>query len=170
MTADLGGEAPCLLGLVEDHRDVHLATDDRPDLSTPAAIHDLVTRFYREIVFDDLLAPVFDEVAEVDWTVHIPNLIDYWCWILLGTPRFRGTVAATHRQLHAKEAITPAHCDRWYALWCATSDDSWTGPCAERAQTHAATLMAGMAKHLFGFEWTATTGHRPTPATADAGR
>ena len=110
MTTELGGEAPCLAGLIDDHRDTPTA-DRHPDLSTPAAIHDLVTRFYREIVFDDLLAPIFDEVAEVDWTIHIPNLIDYWCWIILGPPRYRGTVTATHRHLHDTQPITPAHCE-----------------------------------------------------------
>jgi hemoglobin len=153
MTADLGGEAPCLLGVVDDHRDLPTTVDARPDLSTPAAIHDLVTRFYREIVFDDLLAPVFDEVAEVDWAIHIPNLIDYWCWIVLGTNRYRGAVTATHQRLHTQQALTPTHCDRWFTLWCSTIDDSWTGPCADKARKHAAALMSGMAKHVFGFEW-----------------
>ena len=64
MTADLGGEAPCLLGVVDDHRDLPTTVGARPDLSTAAAIHDLVTRFYRKIVFDDLLAPVFDDLLE----------------------------------------------------------------------------------------------------------
>jgi len=158
VTANLGGEAPCLLGLVTDHRDRHVAADNLPDLSTPAGIHDLVTRFYREIVFDDLLAPVF-EVAEVDWTIHLPNLIDYWCWIILGPPRFGGAVTATHRQLHAHQAITPALCDRWFTLWSSTIDDSWAGPCADKAKTHAVALMAGMAKHVFGFEWTSPSLH-----------
>lgn len=153
MTADRGGETPCLLGVIDDHRDLHVASDACPDLSTPSAIHDLVTRFYREIVFDDLLAPVFDEVAEVDWTIHIPNLIDYWCWIVLGTNRYLGPVTATHRHVHSRQALTPAHCDRWYQLWCSTIDDSWTGPGADKATTHAAALMAGMAKHVFGFDW-----------------
>ncbi len=158
MTVNQGGEAPCLLGLVHDHRDAHNAPEARPDLCTPAAIHDLVTRFYREIVFDDLLAPIFDEVAEVDWTVHIPNLIDYWCWIILGPPRYRGTVTATHRRLHAQQPINPAACDRWLTLWCSTIDDSWTGPNADRAKAHSVAIMTGMAKHVFGFEW-----HPPSP-------
>jgi hypothetical protein len=45
------------------------------DLDTRTQIHDLVVRFYREVVFDDLLGPVFADVAEVDWSVHIPKLI-----------------------------------------------------------------------------------------------
>jgi hemoglobin len=158
VTPDLGGEAPCLLGVVDDHRDIQVASDALPDLATPSAIHDLVTRFYREIVFDDLLAPVFDEVAEVDWTIHIPNLIDYWCWIVLGIHRYLGSVTATHRHLHSRQAVTPAHCDRWCQLWFSTIDDSWAGPCADKAKAHAAALMAGMAKHVFGFEWVPARG------------
>ena len=123
------------------------------DLDTPAAVHDLVTRFYREIVFDDLLEPIFGEVAEVDWAQHIPNLIDYWCWILFGTAGFAGSVTRTHRDLHALHALEPVHCDRWFGLWSATIDADWAGPYAERSRSHAAKLMAGMAKHVFGFTW-----------------
>ena len=47
------------------------------DLDSRSEIHDLVIDFNREIVFDPVLGPVFDEVAEVDWADHIPRLIDY---------------------------------------------------------------------------------------------
>jgi hemoglobin len=125
----------------------------RSDLSNPSQIHDLVTVFYREIVFDVLLEPVFSEVAEVDWAVHIPNLIDYWCWILLGKDGYPGAVTRTHRHLHESKPLTAAHCDRWYELWVMCVDSRWAGPYADHAKRHAAHLMAGMAKHVFGFVW-----------------
>jgi hemoglobin len=124
-----------------------------PDLSTPSEIHDLVTAFYREIVFDDLLEPIFGEVAEVDWAEHIPKLIDYWCWILLGINRYPGAVTRTHRHLHGLQAIQPAHCDRWFSLWVACIDGRSAGPHADHAKRHAQTLMAGMAKRIFGYSW-----------------
>ncbi|MBK9559136.1 MAG: hypothetical protein IPO44_06120 [Candidatus Microthrix sp.] len=37
------------------------------------------------------------------------------------------------------------------------------GPTADHAKGHAATLMAGMAKHIFGYEWTP-----PVPADTEA--
>jgi len=83
------------------------------DLSTPADVHDLVTRFYREIVFDERLEPVFGEVAEVDWAEHIPKLIDYWCWILFGTGGYLASVTKAHRRLHELAPIGPDLCDRW---------------------------------------------------------
>jgi hemoglobin len=152
--SDQGGDPPCWEDLVDDHRDHPAVPDPRPDLSTPAAIHDLVTAFYREIVFDELLEPLFSEVAEVDWVEHIPKLIDYWCWILLGTDGYPGAVTRTHRHLHELRAIEPAHCDRWYALWVAAVDERWSGPHADHAKHHAETLMSGMAKRIFGYEWT----------------
>jgi len=146
-----GGDPPCWEGQVPDHRDQPPAPP--LDLSTPAQVHDLVTTFYREIVFDDLLEPVFGEVAEVDWAEHIPRLIDYWCWILFATHPYPGAVTRTHRHLHGLQAIEPAHCDRWFELWTRCIDERWSGPCADHAKRHAHTLMAGMAKRIFGFAW-----------------
>ena len=124
------------------------------DLATRTHVHDLVTTFYREVVFDELLAPVFSEVAEVDWAEHIPKLIDYWCWILFGTSGYGGAVTKTHRHLHSLEPLLPEHCDRWYQLWTASIEAAWSGPTADRAKSHAASLMTGLAKHVFGFVWT----------------
>lgn len=121
------------------------------DLDTRTEVHGLVTRFYQEIALDDLLEPIFGEVAEVDWNEHIPRLIDYWCWILFGTDGYPRSVTRAHRHLHALRPIEPAHCDRWMALWVATIDAGWSGPVADHAKDHAAKLMAGMAKHVFGF-------------------
>ncbi len=123
------------------------------DLSGRTAIHDLVVEFYREIVFDDLLGPVFTEVAEVDWSLHIPRLVDYWCRILLGDAGYVGRPMEVHRRLHAAEPLRTEHCDRWYWLWADCVDRRAAGPRAERAKAHAAHLMAGMATRVFGFDW-----------------
>lgn len=133
--------------------------DDSPaigatrDLVSRAEIHGLVVEFYREVVFDDLLEPLFGEVAEVDWTHHIPKLVDYWCRILLREGSYAGPVTAAHRHLHSLEPVRVEHCDRWYMLWANSVDARWAGPTADRAKVHAASLMAGMAKHIFECEW-----------------
>ncbi|MGH9275029.1 MAG: group III truncated hemoglobin [Acidimicrobiales bacterium] len=122
--------------------------DGHGDLADRAAIHDLVVAFYREVVFDDLLAPVFDEVADVDWAEHIPKLIDFWCRVLLGQPGYRGAVLAAHRQVHDLEPLRPEHFDRWYALWVDTIDARWEGPLATLAKDHAARIGASLARSL----------------------
>jgi len=124
-----------------------------PDLDQRSAIHDLVVHFYREIVFDEVLDPVFSEVAEVDWAIHIPKLIDYWCRVLLGQPGYVGELVAAHRHVHDIEAFRLEHFDRWYALWVASIDAGWAGPLAERAKRHAARVGASLARQLLGVAW-----------------
>ena len=130
------------------------ATTENPDLATRSAVHDLVVEFYQEVVLDDLLGPVFDEAAEVDWASHIPKLVDYWCRILLAEPGTPMRTIPAHRALHQVIPIRPDHCDRWWTLWCRSVDEHWCGPTARRATDHAAALMSGLARHVFGFHWT----------------
>ncbi|HVX23413.1 MAG TPA: group III truncated hemoglobin [Acidimicrobiales bacterium] len=120
------------------------------DLRSRAAIHDLVVAFYREIVMDDLLAPVFEEVAEVDWAVHIPLLIDYWCRVLLGHEGYQGAILAAHRHLHDRQPLSVDHFERWYTLWVLAVDARWAGPGAEKAKGHAAKIAATLARRLLG--------------------
>ena len=115
----------------------------RSRIWTPAAaIHDLVVRFYREIVFDEELEPVFSDVAEVDWAIHMPKLTDYWCRVLLGEPGYDGFILAAHQHVHDIEPLTIELFDRWYSLWVETIDSGWSGPKAEQAKRHAAQIGA----------------------------
>jgi hemoglobin len=135
----------------------------RADLDTRTAVHDLVVAFYREIVFDDLLGPLFEEVAETDWAVHIPRLIDYWCRILLHERGYRGALLDAHREVHEREAFRDEHFDRWYELWVASIDARWRGPRAQHAKDHAATTAALISRRLRGVD------HRMTAMPSEEG-
>ena len=124
-----------------------------PDLDSRAAIHDLVVHFYRDVVFDDLLEPIFDEVAEVDWAVHMPKLVDYWCRVILGQPGYDGYILASHQHLHSLEPLTAELFDRWYALWIAAVDSGWAGPHAELAKSHAVRIGGVLSRRITGAEW-----------------
>jgi len=123
------------------------------DIAGRSDVHDLVVDFYREIVFDDLLAPVFGEVAEVDWTSHIPRLIDYWCRVLFGEPGYRGAILTAHRHVHDLDAFRLEHFDRWYELWVHSIDAAWQGPVADDAKRHAARVGASLSRHLLDTTW-----------------
>jgi hemoglobin len=122
----------------------------RRDLDGRAQIHDLVVSFYREIVFDDLLGPLFDEVAEVDWTEHIPKLIDFWCRVLLGERGYDGYIIGSHQRVHELERLRPEHFERWLTLWSTAVDGGWAGPGAEQAKDHAAHMAQVLARRLVG--------------------
>lgn len=144
--------APAVAGMPE-------AVEVLPDLDTRTEIHDLVIRFYREIVFDDLLGPVFGEVAEVDWSLHLPKLIDFWCRVLLGHPGYDGYVLGAHQHVNELEAFTGELFDQWYLLFVASVDEGWRGPNAEKAKAHAARIAAVLARRLIDLEW------EPPPCT-----
>jgi hemoglobin len=127
--------------------------EHRPDLTTRRQIHDLVVVFYRELVMDEMLGPVFEEVAEVDWGHHIPLLIDYWCRILLGDQSYQGTLLMAHRRVHDLQPFTTEHFDRWYGLWVATIESRWSGPLAEKAEAHAARIATTLARQLPQIAW-----------------
>jgi hemoglobin len=138
----------------------HLSLTSAEDLDSRAQIHDLVVGFYREVVFDDLLGPVFSEVAEVDWSVHIPKLIDYWCRVLLGEPGYTGAILHPHERVHAVETFRLEHFDRWYALFVEAIDARWAGPIAERARSHAARMAANLARRLLDAQWAPPDAYR----------
>lgn len=125
------------------------------DVDSRAQIHDMVVHFYREVVLDDLLGPVFEEVAEVDWSLHIPKLIDYWCRVLLGQPGYDGHLLAPHQDVHEREPLQRELFDRWYRHFVETIDGGWKGPIAERAKNHAARMGATLARRILAVEWNA---------------
>ncbi len=130
----------------------------RPDLTSRKHIHDLVVGFYRELIMDEVLGQIFEEVAEVDWSKHIPLLIDYWCRVLLGHQTYRGAILVAHRHVHDQQAFTADHFDRWYRFWVATIDQTWAGPSAEKAKSHAARVGGSLARQLPRIAWEPTQG------------
>ena len=133
-----------------------LAADQYHDLCSRADIHHLVVRFYREVVFDELLEPVFGEVAEVDWALHIPKLIDYWCRVLLRQPGYAGLILDAHQHVHDCEPLRKDHFDRWYCLWVESIDARWKGPIADQAKRHAARMGGTLARRLMDVTWAPT--------------
>jgi truncated hemoglobin YjbI len=123
------------------------------DLDSRADIHDLVIDFYREIVFDPDLGPIFEDVAEVDWAEHIPKLIDFWARVLLGEPGYDGFVLAAHEHVHQLQALRLDHFDRWFELFVESVDARWRGPYADAAKDHAARMAATLARRILCRDW-----------------
>lgn len=125
----------------------------RKDLDSRTEIHNLVVHFYREIAFDPILDPIFEEVAEVDWAIHMPRLTNYWCRVLLGENSYDGMLLAAHQHVHRLEAFEPVLFDRWYELWVDSIEEHWAGPNAEKAKSHAAHIMTFLARRLCDLTW-----------------
>ncbi len=103
------------------------------DLDSYAEIAEMVRRFYADVAQDDLLGPMFNEVARVDWSEHLPKLTAFWCRALLGEPGYQGNPFRAHALVHAQRAFTAAHFERWLSLFYDTVVLGWTGPNARQA-------------------------------------
>jgi hemoglobin len=131
------------------------------DLRDRDDVEELVLSFYRDVAQDDLLGPMFNEVARVDWSAHLPKLADFWCRALFGTAGYDGNPFRAHELVHAKRAFTPAHFERWLDLFFEAVDMGWVGPNAEKAKALAATVARVHAHQLVGG---GARGSAPAPA------
>ena len=107
------------------------------DLDDPDAVAEMVVRFYRSVAMDDLLGPMFNDVAKVDWAEHLPKLTAYWCRALFSMPGYEGNAFRAHQLVHAQRAFTTAHFERWLDLFSETVDAGWAGANAEKAKALA---------------------------------
>ena len=119
-----------------------------PDLDNRTRVEQFVDAFYRELLADPLLAPIFIDTAAVDLPVHLAHIKDYWCKLLLGETDYRRHTMNIHRALHHKRPLEPADFERWLALFVATLDTNYRGPGADRASRVASAIATNMQASL----------------------
>lgn len=85
---------------------------------TEALITDLVAAFYARVRRDPELGPIFERAIGDDWDAHLRKLCAFWSSVMLMTGRFKGQPMAAHARL---PDITPAHFQRWLAIWGETT-------------------------------------------------
>jgi len=120
------------------------------DLDTPDEIAEMVRRFYADVAQDDLLGPIFHDVAQVDWSEHIPKLTAFWCRALLGQPGYTGNPFRAHALVHARRPFTAADFERWLTLFTETLELGWRGPLTDRAREFAERVAYVHSQQLIG--------------------
>lgn len=103
------------------------------DLDSPEEITEMVRRFYRDVAQDDLLGPLFNDVAGVDWSEHLPKLTAFWCRALLGIEGYVGNPYRAHSLVNDQAPLTLAHFERWLELFHDVVEVGWAGPKVQRA-------------------------------------
>ncbi len=118
------------------------------DLSNEADVEELVRCFYGDVAQDALLGPMFNDVAGVDWSAHIPKLAGFWKRAIFGTPGYAGNPFQKHLEIHSISPFTDAHFARWLELFVETIDLRWSGPNVEQAKTLARNVARVHAEQL----------------------
>ena len=106
------------------------------DISTEGDIKLLVDAFYQKVNRDDLLSPIFNDLAQVDWNEHLPTMYKFWGSLLLHNNAYRGQPWPKHAVL----PVNTVHFSRWLTLFKQTVDDHFAGPKAIEAKNTAASI------------------------------
>ncbi|MEO7430291.1 MAG: group III truncated hemoglobin [Acidimicrobiales bacterium] len=130
-------------------RDVRRLAPSR-DLDSPEEITEMVRRFYADVAMDDLLGPMFNDVAQVDWSEHLPKLAAFWSRALLGQPGYSGNPYRAHALVHQQEPFRAAHFQRWLMLFRETLELGWIGPNVDRALELAEKVAQVHSQQLLG--------------------
>lgn len=120
------------------------------DLDSPEQIAEMVRRFYQDVAQDDLLGPVFEDVAGVDWAEHLPKITAFWCRMLLGEHGYDGNPLEAHRRIDALEPFTAEMFVRWLELFHETVELGWDGPHVDQAKRLAARVARVHSQQLRG--------------------
>ncbi|KTD40318.1 group III truncated hemoglobin [Legionella parisiensis] len=80
-------------------------------------IEKLVTHFYQKVQQDEILGPIFNDTAQIDWDEHIPLLCQFWNSIMLKTNEYHGNAYQKHTLLKQRIQIEETHFVRWLNLF-----------------------------------------------------
>ena len=108
----------------------------KSDIQNEDDIKKLVHTFYDKVNRDDLLSPIFNDVAKVNWDEHLPLLCRFWSTLLFRTMTFEGRPFPKHLPL----PIQREHFGRWVSLFTATVDELFSGAKAEEAKNFARSI------------------------------
>ena len=100
----------------------------------------LVNTFYDRVKLHPILGPIFNDVAKVDWNLHLPKMYNFWASILLGEQSYEGNPMTRHIQLSRNIPMAENEFNEWIALFTKTVDDLFEGEKAEEAKTRAANI------------------------------
>lgn len=114
------------------------------DLRDRSDVARLVEAFYRRAFADELIGPIFTDVARMDLAHHLPIMCDFWETVLFRTGRYRRNALAVHLALNARFPLEAEHFERWLELWTQTVDERHEGERAELAKLQASRIAGSL--------------------------
>ena len=117
----------------------------KTDIRNRNDIELLVNAFYDKVIEDQKIGYLFNDVAKVNWNLHLPKMYDFWENILFFTGNYNGNPMARHKELHEKSKLDKSHFEQWNLLFNTTVDELFEGVKAleikERAMNISAVMM-----------------------------
>ncbi|KQP91293.1 group III truncated hemoglobin [Methylobacterium sp. Leaf117] len=116
------------------------------DSLTEETLRTFLAAFYAKVQRAPLIGPVFARIIpDGDWPRHLTVIQDFWSSVLLKSGRYKGNPFGKHQRLGE---LTPAHFERWLALFEQTAKEIFASDAAmlltERANRIGDSLKAGL--------------------------
>lgn len=127
----------------------------KKDIENMEDIQLLVDSFYGKVNEDEMLSPIFNKVAKVNWEKHLPIMYKFWGSNLFGERGYVGNPMDAHFRLNKKKKLTDENFNRWKSLFIETVDQLFDGEVAERAKKNAISIADLMFFKLQNFEQSA---------------
>lgn len=118
---------------------------EKHDITSREDIETLVNSFYDQVKVDDVIGFIFNDIAKVDWSKHLPVMYNFWEGLLLDTGSYNGHVMAPHFRVNKLIPLEAAHFNRWLQLFEATVNSLFSGEKATLAITRARSIRQIMA-------------------------
>lgn len=112
----------------------------KKEISRRADVELLVNSFYEKVLNDEILRPIFIDIAKIELKEHLPHLYSFWESVLLGEGNYRGNPMEVHISLNKKIPLTKDIFTRWLNLFHETIDELFFGDKAEEAKKRASSI------------------------------
>jgi len=99
----------------------------------------LVDTFYSKVRVNPVIGFIFKDVANVNWTHHLPKMYDFWSSILLKDHSYSGNPMKIHIDLSKITPLTEVEFIEWLQIFNATVDELFSGEGADLAKFRART-------------------------------
>lgn len=121
---------------------------EKNDIEGRAELEILVADFYSKVREDLLIGPVFDDIAKVDWSSHLPKIVDFWETVLFRTGSYKGSPLHPHLALSKMTDMSRERFQRWLELFFETVDSHFSGENADHLKRVAADMGEVMQRRI----------------------
>ncbi|MCB0628666.1 MAG: group III truncated hemoglobin [Saprospiraceae bacterium] len=124
----------------------------KTDIRDRNDIIQLINGFYDKLLEDELMAPLFIDVARINLSEHLPILYDFWESTLFQAGKYRRDAMQPHLDLHFEHRLTNEHFERWLQLFDQTVDELFEGEIAQNAKVRALSIATIIRIKIYNLE------------------
>lgn len=120
----------------------------KKDITERKDVELLVNTFYEKVNKNEILGPIFNDVAKIDWDVHLPKMHSFWASLLLGEQSFAGNPMKKHVHLSTQTSMSETEFSEWLNLFNQTVNALFEGERANEAKMRALNIARFMLQKI----------------------